>query len=49
MKGLVLGAHGESSPELNDLIHRVEEKDSLIVFRVLVFDSDLDAYSTILN
>ena len=42
VEGLVVGAHGEASPELNDLIH-------LSRFRVLGFDSPLAARSTVLN
>ena len=49
VEGLVVGAHGEASPELNDLIHLVAEKDTLSRFRVLGFDSPLAARSTVLN
>ena len=49
VEGIVVGAHGESSPELNDLIHRVAEKGALARFRVLGFDSSLAARSTVLN
>ena len=44
-----MGAHGESSPELDGLIHRVAEKGALARFRVLGFDSPLAARSTVLN
>ena len=49
VEGIVVGAHGESSKELNDLIQRVAEKGALTRFRVLGFQSPLAARSTVIN
>ena len=49
VEGLAVGAHGESSPELDDLILRVANQGALARYRVLGFESPLAAHSTVLN
>ena len=49
VEGLTVGAHGESSPDLDTLIKRIADKGAMSRYRVLGFESPLDARSTVIN
>ena len=47
--GLVVGAHGEGSPDMLGLIQRLACREATTRFRVMGFDSSRSAKSTVLN
>ena len=47
IKGFVVGAHGEFSPDLIDFVHMLAKQGSKTRFRDMGFDSPLAAYSTV--
>ena len=49
VEGLVVGAHGEGSPDLLKLIKRIARRAAQTRFRVMGFNSARGAYSTVLN